>query len=426
MTDTTINTYSRLGISYKSVEKVMEAEKELTSVFKKIEEVEYINQLKVLSAFQNEGIALRHFSPTTGYGYDDIGRDTLDKVFACSLDANDAIVRPQIANGTQAIFLALAGLLEPGDVMLSISGKPYDTLEKAIGIRGNEYSSLKRLGIRYEQIDLLPDGKIDINKVIETVSAIKPKVAYVQRSRGYSWRNSLLPKEDMEEVFKEIHSISDQTIIVVDNCYGEFTRVEEPTTVGADIQIGSLIKNPGGGIAPSGGYIAGKEEFIERICQRLTSPGTGREVGAYPASYRPFYQGLFMAPSVTASSLKTAALFAKLFENLGLETMPASDAARSDIVQALRFKTAQELITFCQSIQKASPVDSFAVPMPWDMPGYTNQVIMASGSFVQGSSIELSADAPIKEPYTAYVQGSLTYAHGRLGAMIALDAINSF
>lgn len=407
-----------LGISARAYEYVRQCESELTDVFAKIDAVEAAGQAKVLAAFQQEGIALRHFAPTTGYGYDDIGRDALDRVFAASLEAEDALVRPQLTSGTHAIFMALSGLLEPGDTMLSLTGKPYDTLEKAIGIDGNEYNSLVKMGVKYAQVEL-KEGCIDL---VTAEAALFPevKVVYFQRSRGYSWRNAITP-EEMLPAFELIRRIAPNAFIVVDNCYGGFTRMHEPTYYGADVIIGSLIKNLGGGIAPTGGYIAGTKRAIERIEMKLTVPGMGREVGSYASSYAPFYQGLFMAPHITAQAVKSAVLFARVFEKAGMVSMPSSTAERSDIVQSLRFNSAEALISFCRSIQKAAPVDSFVQPEPWDMPGYTSQVIMAAGAFVQGSSIELSADAPIVEPYTAYVQGGLTFAHGRIGVMYALD-----
>lgn len=407
-----------LGISARAYSYVKECERELAAIFAKIDDVEAAGQARVLSAFQQEHIALRHFAPTTGYGYDDIGRDTLDKVFAAALEAEDALVRPQITSGTHAIFTALSGLLEPGDTMLSLTGKPYDTLEKAIGISGNEYNSLTRMGVKYSQIEL-SDGHIDL-AAAEKALFPQVKLVYFQRSRGYSWRNALTP-EEMLPAFELVRRIAPDAFIVVDNCYGGFTRMHEPTYYGADVIIGSLIKNLGGGIAPTGGYIAGTKRAIERIEMKLTVPGMGREVGSYSGSYAPFYQGLFLAPHVTAQAVKSAVLFARVFEKAGMVSMPASTDERSDIVQSLRFNSADALISFCRSIQKAAPVDSFVQPEPWDMPGYTSQVIMAAGAFVQGSSIELSADAPIVEPYTAYVQGGLTFAHGRIGAMYALD-----
>lgn len=413
--------YRSLGVGEKSVAFVLDTEASLAPVFARIEAVEAETSARVLTAFQKEGVAQRHFAPTSGYGYDDIGRDTLDRVFAHSLQCQDALVRPHFTSGTHAIFTALSGLLEPGDTLLSITGKPYDTLEAAIGISGDEPGSLKRQGIRYQQVDLKEDA-IDLPRVLEALDDPSVAVVYVQRSRGYAWRNALLPQE-MAPIFQAIRQKKSTPFIVVDNCYGEFTQPNEPSAYGADVLIGSLIKNPGGGIAPTGGYIAGTSAAIGRIQGRLTVPGMGREVGSYDASYRPFYQGLFLAPHTVAQSLKSAVLFAGVFERAGLVSMPASDAPRSDIVQALRFQEADGLIAFCKSIQQAAPIDSFVTPEPWDMPGYQSQVIMAAGAFVQGSSIELSADGPITAPYTAYVQGSLTYAHGRMGAMFAVDAL---
>lgn len=413
--------YRSLGVGEKSIAFVLDTEASLAPVFARIEAIEAETSARVLAAFQKEGVAQRHFAPTSGYGYDDIGRDTLDRVFAHSLQCEDALVRPHFTSGTHAIFTALSGLLEPGDTLLSITGKPYDTLEAAIGISGDEPGSLKRQGIQYRQVDLKEDA-IDLPRVLEALDDPSVAVVYVQRSRGYAWRNALLPQE-MAPIFQAIRQKKSTPFLVVDNCYGEFTQPNEPSAYGADVLIGSLIKNPGGGIAPTGGYIAGTRAAIARIEGRLTVPGMGREVGSYDASYRPFYQGLFLAPHTVAQSLKSAVLFAGVFERAGLVSMPASDAPRSDIVQALRFQEAGGLIAFCKSIQQAAPIDSFVTPEPWDMPGYQSQVIMAAGAFVQGSSIELSADGPITPPYTAYVQGGLTYAHGRMGAMFAVDAL---
>lgn len=408
------------GVSEKAANAVENAEKALYETFNSIDAVEYSCTARVLDAFAKEGVALRHFAPTTGYGYDDTGRDTLDRVFAHALEAEDALVRPQITSGTHAIYLALSGLTEPGDTILAATGLPYDTLEGATGLSGDCSNSLKRQGVSFVPVELLK-SKIDIEKVLVQAARIKPKIVYVQRSRGYAWRDSFLPETDMAELFGRIGEAAPEAIKVVDNCYGEFTRPDEATVHGADVIIGSLIKNAGGGLAPTGGYVAGKAKYVEMIAQRLTVPGMGREVGSYAGSYRPFYQGLFMAPHTTAQALKTAALFAQLFSSLGFMTMPAPDAVRSDIVEAIRFNSADALISFCRSIQAVSPVDSQAAPEPWDMPGYTSKVIMAAGAFVQGASIELSADAPIREPYTAYVQGALTYSHGRLAAMKVLD-----
>ncbi|MDL2235560.1 methionine gamma-lyase family protein [Christensenellaceae bacterium OttesenSCG-928-L17] len=420
------NNSSKLPVSAQSEQAILLAEEQLQSVFSGIQKIEQANQWKVLSAFQEEGIASRHFAATTGYGYDDIARDTLDCVFARAFCAEDALVRPQMVNGTHAIYLALSGLLRPGDTLLSITGKPYDTLRDAIcSPDDSNLGALSEFGIQYAEIPLEADGSIALSRVMETLEKDKRiRVVYAQRSRGYAWREAITI-ETMKQVFAAVKHVRKDVWIVVDNCYGEFTCLEEPTQAGADIIAGSLIKNPGGGLAPTGGYVAGKANAVAQIANRMTIPGMGREVGSYAASYQPYYQGLFMAPHTTAESLKTAILFARVLENAGMETMPQSEAPRSDIIQALRLPDAKTLIAFCQSIQKAAPIDSFVVPEPWEMPGYQCPVIMAAGAFVQGASIELSADAPIKEPYTAYVQGSLTYAHGRIGAMMALDALHA-
>ncbi|MGI6192931.1 MAG: aminotransferase class I/II-fold pyridoxal phosphate-dependent enzyme, partial [Christensenellales bacterium] len=377
------------------------------------------NQYKVLSAFQSERIALRHFNPTTGYGYDDDGRDALDRVFARCMGAEDALVRPQIVSGTHALALMLFGVLRPGDELLSITGKPYDTLETTIGISGDSLSSLKAMGVAYSQVELGEDGGIDVKASINAIHE-KTKVVHIQRSRGYAWRRALTVAE-IGRGIAAIKAAKPHVIVTVDNCYGEFTTTEEPVAAGADLMAGSLIKNPGGGIAPTGGYIAGRKDLIELVAERLTVPGIGREVGSYAASYAPFYQGLFLAPHVVAGTLKGATLAARVFEKLGFDVLPRWNESREDIIQAVRFFKPEPLIAFCRSIQKASPVDSFVVPEPWDMPGYQCQVIMAAGAFVQGSSIELSADAPIAPPYTAYMQGGLTYEHVKLAVMSAVS-----
>ncbi len=417
----TYNTTTPFQLNSQAVQLVLQAEEQLGDVFHKLEKIAFANQCKVLQAFQREGIAQRHFASTTGYGYDDIGRDALDRVFAYALDAQDALVRPQFVNGTHALFCALAGMLRPGESMLAITGKPYDTLEEAIGITGNAPASLKERGISYREVPLNGD-QIDIQGVLAALDDPNIRVAYAQRSRGYAWRNAI-SLEALSQVFSAIHKKRPDVAILVDNCYGEFCQAQEPTAIGADLIMGSLIKNPGGGLAPTGGYIAGKREAVERVQHILTVPGMGREVGSYASSYAPFFQGLFLAPHITLQSLKSAALFAKIFELVGMTTLPCSHDDRSDIIQSVQFKTKEALISFCQSIQKAAPVDSFVMPEPWDMPGYSHQVIMAAGAFVQGASIELSADGPIREPYTAYIQGALTYAHGKIGAMFALDGL---
>ena len=410
-----------MTISDSARELVWSAEQSLAGTFQRADAIEMVNQQRVLEAFWQERVSARHFAPTNGYGYDDIGRDTLDRVFAQALQADAALVRPQFVNGTHAIFTALAALVEPGDVILSITGAPYDTLLEAIGVRGNAPNSLKRLGVSFVSLELLPDGTVDLAGM-RNVDASRVRVVFAQRSRGYAWREALsLAKQ--REAFSLARELFPAASILVDNCYGEFVESQEPTAIGADLIAGSLIKNPGGGLAPTGGYIAGKAELVERAAFRLTVPGMGGEVGSYAGDYRLFYQGLFLAPHVTAQCVKGAALFARVFELLNLETMPKSDAVRSDIIQAVRFDDADSLVAFCRSIQKAAPVDSFVSPEPWDMPGYEDQVVMAAGAFVQGATTELSADGPIRAPYTAYVQGALTYAHARIAAMLACDAL---
>ena len=410
-----------MTITDRARELVWSAEQSLERVFQRADAIEMANQQRVLEAFWQERVSARHFAPTNGYGYDDIGRDTLDRVFAHALMAESALVRPQLVNGTHAIFTALAALVEPGDTILSITGSPYDTLLEAIGVRGDAPNSLKRLGVSFRSIDLLPDGSIDLQQM-QTVDASRVRVVFAQRSRGYAWREAI-SMAGLNEAFSLSKKLFPNAVTLVDNCYGEFVEAQEATAQGADLIAGSLIKNPGGGLAPTGGYIAGRKELVERAAFRLTVPGMGGEVGSYAGDYRLFYQGLFLAPHVTAQCVKGAALFARVFERLGLETMPGADAVRSDIIQAVRFQDADSLVAFCRSIQKAAPVDSFVSPEPWDMPGYDDPVVMAAGTFVQGATTELSADGPIRAPYTAYVQGSLTYAHARIAAMLACDAL---
>ena len=397
-----------------------QAEKDCRPVFAALEGNEIVNTQRVLSAFQAEDIATRHFSPTTGYGYDDIGRDALERVFARLFGAESAIVRPAVACGTAALSLCLFGLLLPGDHLLSATGAPYDTMETVIGLSGNAPGNLKEMGVTYSQVEMCDDQKkIDVPAVLK---AIQPntKVVLIQRSRGYAWRASLRP-EEMRDVIEAVHAARPDIFIMVDNCYGEFITDKEPTHFGADVCVGSLIKNPGGGLAPTGAYLVGANRAIERIEARLTAPGLGREVGSYAASYQPFYQGLFMAPHTVTQALKTSILAARTFELLGMKTTPAFDAPRADIIQAIEMGDPDKLIAFVQGIQAASPIDGSAVPEPWDMPGYTDQVIMAAGTFVAGASIELSADAPMRAPYTVYLQGGLTYAHGKIALRKALE-----
>ena len=399
-----------MEITQKIEEIIKNAELSLNERFEKIEKTALDNQEKVLNGFKNNKIALRHFAGTTGYGYDDTGRDTLCRLYADVFECEDAIVSPLIANGTHAISTALFGILRPGDTMLSVSGNPYDTLMDVIN--GEGIGSLKDFNVNFDKVELDQNGKIDINAVFNKLESIKPAMIFIQRSRGYNWR-SAFSSEEIGEAIKQIRTKTNAPI-VVDNCYGEFTSIHEPTYYGADVIVGSLIKNPGGGLAPTGGYIAGKRKYIEQIAYRLTAPGIGMEVGSYAYGYQYFYQGFFMAPHVVSQSLKASALFSKVLFELGYETLPAFNEEQNDIITSIKFKTAQELIDFCQTVQIYSPIDSHVVPEPWDMPGYKHQVIMAAGAFVQGSSIEMSADAPIKEPYIAYYQGSLTYEHAKI------------
>ncbi len=410
-----------IEVTDRAREMVWSAEQYLEQVFRRVDAVEMAAQQRVLEAFWAERVSARHFAPTTGYGYDDIGRDTLDRVFARAMQAEKALVRPQFVNGTHALFTALAGLVEPGDTILSITGAPYDTMLEAIGTRGDAPNSLKRMGVMFRAVELTEAGEIDLAQ-IERESADGVRVVYAQRSRGYAWREAITMAQ-MREAFALVKRRFPNAAILVDNCYGEFVEATEPTAHGADLIAGSLIKNPGGGLAPTGGYVAGNAALVDRIAQRMTVPGMGAEVGSYAGDYRLFYQGLFLAPHVTAQCVKGAVLFARVFEQLNLPTMPRCDAFRSDIIQAVQFLDADSLVAFCRSIQKAAPVDSFVSPEPWDMPGYEDQVVMAAGAFVQGATTELSADGPIRAPYTAYLQGALTYAHARIAAMLACDEL---
>ncbi|HPR77517.1 MAG TPA: methionine gamma-lyase family protein [Candidatus Limiplasma sp.] len=402
-------------------ERVEAAEERCGEAFKRIDNIALENTARVLDAFQKHEVAVRHFAPTTGYGYGDTGRDTLEAIFADLFGTEAAIVRPQIASGTHALSMCLFGLLLPGDELLYASGAPYDTLEGVIGIHGPEIGSLREMGVTYAQVEPDANGGLDLPAIR---AAMKPttRVVAVQRSRGYSARRSLTP-EEMEPLAQMLHTEFPYACLMVDNCYGEFVCLKEPTQYGADVCVGSLIKNPGGGLAPTGGYMAGRKDLIERISYRLTAPSVGLEIGSYAAGYQPFYQGLFMAPHVVSQAVKTAILAAAVFADFGMKTTPDVNAQRTDIIQALEMGTPERLVAFCQGIQAASPVDSMAVPEPWDMPGYQEQVIMAAGTFVSGASIELSADAPMREPYTVYLQGGLTYSHGKLALIRTLETM---
>lgn len=398
---------------------MIEAEKQCAQAFERIDEIALCNTAHVLDVFQKYQVATRHFAPTTGYGYDDIGRDTLERIYADLFATEAAIVRPQIASGTHALALALFGLLLPGDELLSASGAPYDTMDSVIGISKAGVGSLREMGVSYAQVELNGEGKLDI-PVIRSAMKPQTRVVAVQRSRGYASRRSLMP-EELEPLADMLRHEYPNACLMVDNCYGEFVCPKEPSHYGADLCVGSLIKNPGGGLAPTGGYLVGRGDLIKRISYRLTAPSIGLEIGSYAASYQPFYQGLFMAPHVVAQAVRTATLAASVFQLLGMKTTPGVQAPRTDLIQALELGTPERLVAFCQGIQMASPVDSMALPEPWDMPGYQEQVIMAAGTFVSGASIELSADAPMRPPYTAYLQGGLTYSHGKLALIRTLD-----
>jgi cystathionine beta-lyase family protein involved in aluminum resistance len=410
------------SIEEKVYELIAECEKKVSTEFKKIDQIKELNQYKVIQAMQKHHLSDTHFGGTTGYGYDDRGRDVLDLVYQDVFHTEDALVRHHMVSGTQAIATALFGCLRPEDELLSITGKPYDTLEEVIGIRGTGNGSLKDFGVSYRQVDLLEDEVFDKDLIKKAIHE-KTKVVFMQKSRGYMWRGALtIPM--MKEAISYVKSIKEDVLVVVDNCYGEFVETMEPTDVGADLIAGSLIKNPGGGLALTGGYIAGKQEWVQKAAYRLTTPGLGKKVGASLGNNRWMFQGLFMAPHVVAESLKGAVLTAAVMEALGFKTSPSQNATRGDLIQAIRFEDSKKLIAFCQGIQKGSPVDSFVTPEPWDMPGYDSEVIMAAGAFVQGSSIELSADAPIKPPYIAYLQGGLVYEHVKLGIMMGIQYMN--
>ena len=391
--------------------------------FKIYDEIREYNQLKVLSAFQEERISDMHFTNSSGYGYDDIGRDTLDKVYARIFNTESALVRPHFVNGTHAIGCALMGNLKTGDTMVCITGAPYDTLHNIIGISSKEnIGSLKEYGVNYKQVDL-KNGTFDTEKIIEVLKEdLTIKLVHIQRSTGYGWRKSFLVSE-IGEVISKIKEIRSDVCVFVDNCYGELIDKIEPTDVGADLVAGSLIKNLGGGIAPTGGYVAGKAKYVEQAAYRLTTPGIGGECGSTFGVMRQLYQGLFLAPHIVMEALKGAVFCARIMDIAGFEVLPKYNDKRSDIIQAIKFNDRENLIKFCKGIQKGSPIDSYVECEPWAMPGYNDEVIMAAGAFIQGSSIELSADAPIREPYIAYLQGGLTFDHAKIGILISLNNI---
>lgn len=412
--------YESLGISREVREFAAETEQALKERFEAIDAVAEYNQMKVIKGMQDNRVSDIHFAATTGYGYNDLGRDTLEDVYASVFHGESALVRPQLMSGTHALHVALSGNLRPGDELLSPVGKPYDTLEEVIGIRDSA-GSLKEYGVVYRQVDLLEDGSFDYEGIAAALNE-KTKLVTIQRSKGYATRPTLSVKR-IGELISFIKNIKPQVICMVDNCYGEFVENLEPTDVGADMIVGSLIKNPGGGLAPIGGYIVGRKDCIDRASYRLSAPGLGREVGASLGLNQQLYQGLFLSPVVVSGALKGAVFAANIYERLGCGVVPDGSESRHDIIQAITFGTPEGVISFCKGIQAAAPVDSYVTPEPWDMPGYDSPVIMAAGAFVQGSSIELSADGPIKPPYAVYFQGGLTWYHAKLGILKSLQQL---
>ena len=412
--------YEELGISRNVLDFGTKIEENLKARFEEIDKNAEFNQMKVIKAMQENRVSDIHFAATTGYGYNDLGRDTLEAVYASVFHTESALVRPNLISGTHALSIALSGNLRPGDELLSPAGKPYDTLEEVIGIREST-GSLKEYGVVYRQVDLLPDGTFDYESIGKAINE-KTRLVTIQRSKGYDTRPTFSVSQ-IGELIAFVKKIKPEVICMVDNCYGEFVERIEPSDVGADMIVGSLIKNPGGGLAPIGGYIAGRTDCIDRASYRLTAPGLGKEVGASLGLNQSFYQGLFLSPTVVAGALKGAVFAANVYESLGFPVVPDGSQSRHDIIQAVTFGNPEGVIAFCQGIQAAAPVDSFVTPEPWDMPGYDAPVIMAAGAFVQGSSIELSADAPIKPPYAVYFQGGLTWYHAKLGILMSLQKL---
>ena len=415
-----VTIYESMGISREVLAYGQKTEEALGERFREMDENAEYNQLKVLHAMQKCRVSDIHFAGSSGYGYNDLGRDTLEQVYAEAFHAEAALVRPQVTCGTHALAVALAANLRPGDELLAVSGKPYDTLEEVIGIRPSN-GSLAEYGVTYRQVDLLPDDRFDLEGIRAAVNG-RTKMVHIQRSKGYQTRRTLSVTE-IGKAIDFVKSLKPDVICMVDNCYGEFVERIEPTDVGADLCVGSLIKNPGGGLAPTGGYIVGKNTYVENCAYRLTSPGLGKEVGATMGLNQSFYQGFFLAPTVTAGALKGAVFAANIYEKLGFEVLPDGQESRHDIIQAITFGTAEGVIEFCKGIQAAAPVDSFVEPEPWAMPGYDSDVVMAAGAFVQGSSIELSADGPIKPPYAVYFQGGLTWEHAKFGILMSLQKL---
>lgn len=389
---------------------------------REIDDIQEYNQIKMIKAFQEAGVRESYFSGSTGYGYDDFGRDALDRVYAYAFDAEDALVRHNFVSGTHALTVALFGVLRPNDTMLSVTGMPYDTIRSAIGIEGNYPGSLKDFDITFEKTELLPDGTLDYAQIEKDIINKKPKMVYIQRSRGYSTRNTLTWRE-IKKLCDISKKVSPNSIIMLDNCYGEFVEKVEPLTLGVDLMAGSLIKNAGGGIAPTGGYIAGRKDLVEMCAYRLTTPGTGKEIGATLGNNRELFMGAYHAPHVTGEALKTAVFASALFELLGFDTAPRYCDERGDIIQLVMLGDEEKLCRFCEGIQSGSAVDSFVSPVPSDMPGYESKVIMAAGAFTLGSSIELSADAPLREPYAVWMQGGLNFHGGKLGVMLAASKV---
>ncbi len=413
----------QFGISETVYNYVMNTEKNIKKYFEKIDTVREYNQYKVIHAMQQHRLDYTNFYWNTGYGYDDVGREKVEKIFASVFNAEDALVRPSIASGTHALYLTLSGILQYGDEVISISGRPYDTMLTVLGEEGNEPGNLREAGVIYKEIPLY-NNDIDWENAIKEVT-MKTKLLMIQRSTGYSFRPALTI-EKIKHTIEKIRQVYPNIYIMVDNCYGEFISEFEPSDIGADVVVGSLIKNPGGGIALSGGYVVGKKVIIDRIANRLTAPGVGKEIGLTFGTTRNTLQGLFFAPHIVSEALKGALLFGGVYNSLGFEITPTLDEDRSDIIQAIKFNNKDMVIKICEAIQAASPVDGHVSPIPWDMPGYTNQVIMASGAFVSGSSIELSADAPMRSPYIAYIQGGLFYDHVKLGVMLSLEKMMEF
>lgn len=411
-----------MGIDEKVVAYVEQLESTLGSRFKEIDDMKFYNQMKVIKAMQEARLDATHFNWTTGYGYDDVGREKVEEIYAHLFKTEDALVRPTIVSGTHALSLTLSALTLPGDEILSVTGKPYDTLQKVIGITGNEPGNLSEYGIQYDEVPLDAAGHIQIEKAVAAVKN-HTKLVIMQRSTGYSDRCALTIDE-LSMAIKALKKAHPEVLIMVDNCYGEFVEDREPSELGADVTVGSLIKNPGGGLAMTGGYIVGRKELIDRIANRSTAPGVGKECGLTFGTTRNTLQGLFLAPQVVANASKNALLYAHAYHQLGYKVIPSITDKRSDIIQAIEFNDPEMVIAFCKGIQSASPVDSYVTPLPWDMPGYEDQVIMAAGAFIQGSSIELSADAPMRAPYYVYMQGGLTYEHGKFSLMKTLAELS--